>query len=62
MTKNLLAAELARILPHAEYVEMPFTLSLIALIVLFPVLLILTVIGAIAMRGNPFFTQLRTPE
>ena len=23
MTKNLLAAELARILPHAEYVEMP---------------------------------------
>ena len=36
-----------------------FTLSLIALIVLFPVLLILTVIGAIAMRGNPFFTQLR---
>ena len=36
-----------------------FTLSLIALIVLFPVLLILTVIGAIAMSGNPFFTQLR---
>ena len=36
-----------------------FTLSLIALIVLFPVLLILTVIGAIAMQGNPFFTQLR---
>lgn len=36
-----------------------FTLSLIALIILFPILLILTVIGAIAMRGNPFFTQLR---
>lgn len=36
-----------------------FTLSLIALIILFPVLLILTVIGAIAMRGNPFFTQPR---
>ena len=36
-----------------------FTLSLIALIVLFPILLILTVIGAIAMKGNPFFTQLR---
>ena len=36
-----------------------FTLSLIALIVLFPVLLILTIVGAIAMRGNPFFTQLR---
>ena len=36
-----------------------FTLSLIALILLFPILLILTVIGAIAMKGNPFFTQLR---
>ena len=36
-----------------------FTLSLIALIVLFPILLILTVIGAIAMKGNPFFTQIR---
>jgi lipopolysaccharide/colanic/teichoic acid biosynthesis glycosyltransferase len=36
-----------------------FTLSLIALVILSPVLLILTVIGAIAMRGNPFFTQLR---
>jgi lipopolysaccharide/colanic/teichoic acid biosynthesis glycosyltransferase len=36
-----------------------FTLSLIALIILFPVLLILTAIGAIAMKGNPFFTQLR---
>ena len=36
-----------------------FTLSLIALVILFPVLLILTVIGAIAMKGNPFFTQAR---
>ena len=36
-----------------------FTLSLIAFIVLSPILLILTVIGAIAMKGNPFFTQLR---
>ncbi len=36
-----------------------FFLSLIALLVLSPVLLILTVIGAIAMGGNPFFTQLR---
>ena len=36
-----------------------FLLSLIALLVLSPVLLILTLIGAIAMRGNPFFTQLR---
>lgn len=36
-----------------------FCLSLIALIVLSPVLLILTVVGAIAMRGNPFFVQPR---
>lgn len=36
-----------------------FTLSLLALIVLSPVLLILTVLGAIKMKGNPFFTQLR---
>ena len=36
-----------------------FTLSLVALIVLFPVLLVLTVMGAVAMGGNPFFTQLR---
>ena len=36
-----------------------FTLSLIALIVLFPLLLILAVVGAIAMRGNPFFVQPR---
>ena len=35
------------------------TLSLLALIVLSPVLLVLTIVGAIAMRGNPFFTQLR---
>lgn len=34
-------------------------LSLIALIVLSPVLLILTVVGAIAMKGNPFFVQPR---
>lgn len=36
-----------------------FTLSLFALIVLSPVLLILVIVGAIAMKGNPFFTQLR---
>ena len=36
-----------------------FVLSLLALIVLSPVLLILTVLGAIKMKGNPFFTQLR---
>ena len=36
-----------------------FILSLTALIVLFPILLILTVIGAFAMKGNPFFVQPR---
>ena len=36
-----------------------FTLSLFAIIVLSPVLIILALIGAIAMDGNPFFTQLR---
>lgn len=36
-----------------------FTLSLLALVVLSPLLIILMGIGAIAMRGNPFFTQLR---
>ena len=34
-------------------------LSLVAFLVLFPILLILTVVGAIVMRGNPFFTQPR---
>lgn len=36
-----------------------FLLSLIALLVLSPILLILIIIGAIAMKGNPFFTQMR---
>lgn len=34
-------------------------LSLAAMIVLSPVLLVLTVAGAMAMGGNPFFTQIR---
>ena len=38
---------------------MDFVLSLCALIVLSPVLLILAVLGAVIMKGNPFFTQLR---
>lgn len=36
-----------------------FTLSLIALLILSPVLLLLTLFGAIAMGGNPFFLQKR---
>ncbi len=34
-------------------------LSGLALIILSPILLILTIVGAIAMRGNPFFVQPR---
>lgn len=36
-----------------------FVVSLIALILLLPVFIILSAIGAIAMKGNPFFTQAR---
>lgn len=36
-----------------------FTLSLIALILLSPLLLVLMLVGAVAMGGNPFFTQQR---
>ena len=36
-----------------------FVLSFCALAVLSPILLILVLIGAIAMKGNPFFTQQR---
>lgn len=38
---------------------MDFVLSFMALIILSPLLLLLTIIGAIAMVGNPFFTQER---
>lgn len=34
--------------------------SAFAIIILFPLLIILSFAGAIAMKGNPFFTQLRT--
>ena len=34
-------------------------LSGLALIVLSPILLILTIVGAVKMKGNPFFAQLR---
>lgn len=36
-----------------------FVLSLMALIVLSPLLVILIILGAVFMRGNPFFTQAR---
>lgn len=46
---------------YAGYIKriMDFCLSFCALVVLSPLLIILTVVGWIAMRGNPFFTQLR---
>jgi len=36
-----------------------FIIALVALIVLFPLLLVLTICGAIVMKGNPFFVQPR---
>ena len=36
-----------------------FLLSVIALSILSPILVILAIVGAIVMKGNPFFTQLR---
>ncbi len=46
---------------YAKYFKrvIDFILSLCALIVLSPLLLILIVLGAMFMRGNPFFTQER---
>ncbi len=47
--------------PYERFIKRPldFFLSLFALIVLSPIFIILTIVGAIAMKGNPFFTQLR---
>ena len=46
---------------YSKYIKrvMDFCLSLFAIVVLSPILLILIAITAIAMKGNPFFTQLR---
>lgn len=46
---------------YAKYFKrlLDFTLSLGAIIVLSPLLLILTIVGAVKMGGNPFFTQER---
>ena len=46
---------------YAKYFKrvIDFVLSLAAIVVLLPVLLILIVMGAIAMGGNPFFVQPR---
>ncbi len=46
---------------YAKFVKrtLDFVLSLLALLVLSPLLLVLTAAGAVAMRGNPFFVQPR---
>lgn len=46
---------------YANYLKriIDFCLSLIGLIVLSPVLIILTILGAVLMKGNPFFLQKR---
>ena len=46
---------------YAKYIKrgLDFFLSLCALIVLSPVLLILILLGIVFMKGNPFFTQAR---
>ena len=46
---------------YAKYWKraLDFTLSFMALAALSPVLVVLTVVGAVKMKGNPFFTQPR---
>lgn len=46
---------------YKKYIKRLFdiVLSFTALVVLFPFLLIFSVAGAVAMRGNPFFIQMR---
>ena len=46
---------------YEKYIKriLDFVLSLIVLVVFSPVLLVLTILGAVKMKGNPFFTQLR---
>ena len=47
--------------PYERFFKRPldFFLAFIALVVLSPLFVILTIVGAISMKGNPFFTQLR---
>ena len=44
---------------YAKYIKrvLDFLLSTIALIILSPIILLLSMIGSIAVKGNPFFTQ-----
>ncbi len=57
-------SEEAVVVPRGIYANgikrvVDFTLALLAVIVLFPILLLLTIMGAVAMKGNPFFAQPR---
>ena len=46
---------------YGKYIKriLDFVLSLLALVILSPLILIFTIIGAIKMKGNPFFVQKR---
>ena len=46
---------------YSKYIKrvLDFIISLLALTVLSPLLLVLTLVGAVKMRGNPFFVQER---
>jgi len=46
---------------YEKYIKriLDFSLSLAALIVLAPLLLVLVIVGAVKMKGNPFFAQMR---
>lgn len=46
---------------YAKFLKriLDFVLSLLAILVLSPVFLVLTILGAVKMKGNPFFTQPR---
>lgn len=46
---------------YAGYIKriLDFLLSLLALLILMPCMLILSIVGAMAMKGNPFFIQPR---
>ena len=46
---------------YAQYIKRPldFCCALAAILALSPLLLVLTVLGAVKMHGNPFFTQPR---
>lgn len=46
---------------YAEYIKrlIDFIISLCAIIIVSPIILVLTISGAIQMKGNPFFTQPR---